>query len=135
MASPETKEKKVSYSLLPYSKLRPSLPTFVPEMLSRKYFEGGTTPPSDLPLPFLINLSPLEDSETTESPRKILPHQYLLYNLEFYNFFEASTSAIYEIRIEIEYLSTFPGVEKYLGGETEESKELIEETETLYVRK
>jgi hypothetical protein len=99
-----------------------------------------TTVSTDPPLPFLIRLSMIEISPT--SGQRILPQQHLSFELEFFNFCDSlqAQAMSYEMKIEIDYLSTFPGVEKYLSipeappdsmdGSTEQ-----ETTETVFIRK
>lgn len=96
------------------------------------------------PLPFLINLTPIipsnESEQNSSSPQKILPQQHVYFDLEFVNFAEyIKSNIVYDMRIEIEYLSYFPNIEKFLSS-NEETKDDVntspsEDLDTVYIRK
>lgn len=97
------------------------------------------------PLPFLINLIPVTSSNENNLDinninyqQKILPQQHIYFDLEFVNFSEyIKSNIVYDMRIEIEYLSYFPNVEKYLSTneETKNDPTTIEDSDTVYVRR
>jgi hypothetical protein len=83
------------------------------------------------------------------SGQRILPQEHLSFELEFFNFSNSlQTQAVaYDLKIEIDYLSTFPGVERYLSmaataedlmsgsSPPETETETKTKTDTVYIRK
>jgi hypothetical protein len=139
-SSADSKEKKVSYALLPFSKLRFASTVFVPPVLSQSYFlmqSPDKEITADPPLPFLIRLSTLPSPTDSSNDQRISPQQHRLFELEFVNFSASLVSPVtYEMKIEIDYISTFDGMERFFKipeNLTETSE--VEEAETVYIRK
>ena len=88
----------------------------------------------DPPLPFLIRLS----FPDALNDQRILPLESCLFELEFVNFSGSLPSSVtYDMMIEIDYISTFDGMEKFfrVPDNLNESSGEAEEAETVYIRK
>jgi hypothetical protein len=95
---------------------------------------------ADPPLPFLIRFSPVSPAPPHDSTdQRIPPQQHRLFELEFVNFSGALLSPVtYEMKIEIDYISTFEGMEKFFripDHNLNETSSEAEEAETVYIRK